>query len=287
MTDTTLEPVTRAAEPLRMADGASADLLVYRPSGDIAAALLWVPAMGVGARHYETLAAALAERGLAVAVHEWRGIGSSDRRASRASDWGYRELLGEDLPASLHHVRHAFPGVPTFVGGHSLGGQLASLLAATTSVPVAGIALVASGAPYWRRFKPWVGLAYIAAPLLASLVGRLPGRRIGFGGNEARGVIADWSRSGRTGRYAARGLGRDLEGALRRQRAPILAQRLSDDWLGPEASLAFLLDKMPDAPRTVATLTADDLAGAPADHFAWMKNPGPVAHRIAEWILRS
>lgn len=285
MTDATSDQTVRTVEPLRMADGASAELLIYRPAGDTAAAMLWVPAMGVGARHYESLALALAARGIAIAVHEWRGIGSSDQRASRRLSWGYRELLGDDLPVSLGRLREAAPGAPLYVGGHSLGGQLASLLAATSTVPVAGVALVASGAPYWRRFKPWVGLAYVAAPLLANLVGRLPGRRIGFGGNEARGVIADWSRSGRTGRYAAQGWGTDLEAALRGQRAPVLAQRLRDDWFGPEASLDFLLAKMPHASHEVSVVSPGDLGGAPADHFAWMKVPATIADRIADWVL--
>jgi predicted alpha/beta hydrolase len=129
-----------------------------------------------------------------------------------------------------------------------------------------------------------VGLAYVAAPLLAHLVGRLPGRQIGFGGNEARGVIADWARSGRTGRYAARGMPLDFEAALRGQRAPVLALRLNDDWLGPESSLLFLLDKMPAARRTVGVVGSDDLAGARADHFAWMKMPARIAIRIGEWL---
>lgn len=285
MTKPVRDAFVRTVEPLRMADGASSDLLLYLPAGDIAATLLWVPAMGVGARHYELLALALSARGIAVAIHEWRGIGSSDRRASRRLNWGYRELLHDDLPVSLRRLHQAAPAAPLYVGGHSLGGQLASLLAATSAIPVAGVSLVASGAPYWRRFKPWVGLAYVAAPLLAALVGRLPGRGIGFGGNEARGVIADWSRSGRTGRYAASGLDVDLEAALRHQKAPILAQRLRDDWFGPAASLAFLLDKMPDAPREVSVVGPDDIGGAPADHFAWMKVPGSIADRIADWVL--
>lgn len=284
MTEPVRDAIVRTVEPLRMADGASSDLLLYLPAGDIAATLLWVPAMGVGARHYELLALALSARGIAVAIHEWRGIGSSDRRASRRLNWGYRELLHDDLPVSLRRLYQVAPAAPLYVGGHSLGGQLASLLAATSAIPVSGLSLVASGAPYWRRFKPWVGLAYVAAPLLAHLVGRLPGRRIGFGGNEARGVIADWSRSGRTGRYVAGGLDVDLEAALRDQKAPILAQRLRDDWFGPEPSLAFLLDKMPDAPREVSVVGPDDIGGAPADHFAWMKAPGAIADRIADWV---
>jgi predicted alpha/beta hydrolase len=269
-----------------MADGASADLVLYRPDGDAFAALLWVPALGVAARHYEPFALALAAHGIAVAVHEWRGIGSSDRRAGRRSDWGYRELLTDDLPTSLHALREAMPSAPLYVGGHSLGGQLATLLASTASVPLAGIALVGSGSPYWRNFKPWVGLALIAAPLLANALGWLPGRRIGFGGNEARGVIGDWSRSGRTGRYAGHGIAADLEAALRAQRAPVFALRLRDDWFGPEASLAFLLGKMPQAPARSDVIGPDDLAGAPADHFAWMKVPAEIARRLADWMHR-
>jgi predicted alpha/beta hydrolase len=226
----------------------------------------------------------VAVHGIAVAVHEWRGIGSSDRRASRRSNWGYRELLGDDLPASLRALREAVPSVPLYVGGHSLGGQLATVLASITTLPLAGLALVGSGSPYWRNFKPWVGLALVTAPLLANLLGRLPGRRIGFGGNEARDVIGDWSRSGRSGRYAGRGIDVDLEAALRTQRAPVLALRLRDDWFGPEASLAFLLGKMPDAPRHIEVIGPDDLAGAPADHFAWMKVPQEIARRLAEWM---
>ncbi|KJV37066.1 alpha/beta hydrolase family protein [Luteibacter yeojuensis] len=274
----------RRAVSLRMADGAQADLLLFLPAGAPRATLLWVPALGVAARHYEPLAQSLAALGIAVGVHEWRGHGSSDQRAGRGNNWGYRALLADDLPHSLDALAHACPGAPLYVGGHSLGGQLGSLLATITPVPLAGLVLVASGAPYWRRFHPWVGLAYIAAPTLANLVGRLPGRRIGFGGNEARGVIADWSRSGRTGRYAARGMPVDFEAALRRQARPVLALRLRDDWLGPEASLAYLLDKMPAAPRTVGVIGPDDLAGAKADHFGWMKMPARIAERIAAWM---
>jgi predicted alpha/beta hydrolase len=281
----TLEHPPREVIGLRMADGATADLVLYRPDGDEFAALLWVPALGVAARYYEPFALALAACGIAVAVHEWRGIGSSDRRAGRRSDWGYRQLLTDDLPTSLRALRAAVPSAPLYVGGHSLGGQLTALLAATTPLPLAGLALVGSGSPYWRCFKPWVGLALVAAPMLANLVGWLPGRRVGFGGNEARGVIGDWSRTGRTGRYGGRGIDVDLEGALRTQRAPVFALRLRDDWFGPEASLAFLLGKMPDALRRTEVIAPAELAGAAADHFAWMKQPAEIARRLAQWML--
>ena len=280
---TTSEPTVL---PLAMTDGARAELLCVAPDGVPRAAVYWVPAMGVPAKHYLPLAAALATRGVAVALHEWRGIGSSSLRAGRRSDWGYRELLEIDLPAGLAAMRARWPQARPWLGGHSLGGQLACLYAALHPDEVTGLALVASGAPYWRRFRRGVviGLAYALAPVLATLLGHLPGRRIGFGGNEARGVAADWARSGRTGRYAAAGMDTDFEQHLAALERPVLALRLRDDWLGPAASLDWLLGKMPHAPRRHELVLPDELAGQPADHFGWMKAPAAVAARLADWI---
>jgi predicted alpha/beta hydrolase len=267
------------------ADGSTFELLCVVPAGAWRRLLVWLPAMGVSARQYLALAEAMAARGVAVAIHEWRGIGSSDRRADRTCNWGYRELLLADLPATSTALRMRWPGADVWLGGHSLGGQLGALYASLHPGSHRGLALVASGAPYWRCFRrgAWIGAAYLAAPGLATVVGHLPGRRIGFGGNEARGVIADWARSGRTGTYTAAGIDQDFERRLAELRLPLLALRLSDDWLGPAASLEWLLRKMPLAPRHVEVIGAKDLGG-PADHFGWMKTPVPIADRMIRWM---
>ncbi len=272
--------------PVTAADGARCELLALLPAGAWRRWLYWMPAMGVPARHYLPLAQALADRGVAVVLHEWRGIGSSDRRAGRRCDWGYRQLLQDDLPAGIAAVRQRWPQAHGWLGGHSLGGQLALLHASLHPRDFAGLVLVASGAPYWRRFRHgWlVGAAYALAPLLAALVGRLPGRQIGFGGNEARGVIADWARSGRSGRYAVTGMTQDFERELAALRLPLLALRLQQDWLGPPASLAWLLGKLGPGNHRVEAIGPADLGGMPADHFGWMKAPAPVASRIAHWL---
>lgn len=271
--------------PVAVADGSRFELLSVQPAGGWHRLLYWIPAMGISARNYLPLAEALAAQGVAVAVHEWRGIGSSNRRAGRACDWGYRELLQDDLPAGLTALRARWPQATCWLGGHSLGGQLGSLYASLHPAEFAGLLLVASGAPYWRRFRHgWlIGAAYVLAPLLARLLGYLPGRRIGFGGNEARGVIADWSRTGRTGRYAAVGVAQDVERQLASLQLPLLALRLRDDWLAPQASLDWLLGKLGPGERSIDVITPQELAG-PADHFGWMKTPAPIAARIARWL---
>ena len=271
--------------PVSTVDGAHFELLCVVPAAPCRL-LYWLPAMGMPARHYLPFAVALAAHGVGVVLHEWRGIGSSDRRADRHCNWGYCELLQLDLAAGLEVLRERWPQAMCSVGGHSLGGQLGLLLAGLHPDAFDSVALIASGAPYWRSFRHgWaVGLCVQLASLFARLFGYLPGRRLGFAGNEARGVIADWARSGRRGRYAAAGLDQDLERKLAALHLPVLALRLRDDWLAPAASLDWLLDKLGPADHTLELLMPQDLAGGAADHFSWMKMPAPIAARMADWL---
>ncbi len=265
--------------PLHAGDGHGWRLLARIPERP-QRSLLWLPALGVAAKHYLPLAEALARRNVAVFVHEWRGHGSSTLRAGRDHDWGYRELLMHDLPASESAVSDTLPDLPRIIGGHSLGGQLACCRLALAPEAAQALWLLASGAPYWRAFPPplrWLlPLAYRFLPWLADVRGALPGHRLGFGGNEARSLIRDWARTALSGRYAATGIAADLEAGMAAIRIPIRAAVLRDDWLAPESSLRFLLSKLPHSPATTTTLDSRTL-GARADHFTWMRTPETIA----------
>lgn len=275
--------MTRTATiPLQATDGHCWNLAGSEPASP-SAILLWLPALGVAAKHYQPFAQALAGQGVAAYVHEWRGAGTSNLRASHGCDWGYRELLELDLPASAAALRHRYPGAETIIGGHSLGGQLACCLLALLPGTAGRIWLVASGAPYWRAFpfpqRMLLPLAYRFLPWLSRRCGALPGRAIRFGGNEARGIIRDWAQTGLTGAYAADGLATDLESGMAQIRVPVQALIMASDRLGPAPSLQFLLSKLPDAPARFETFD-DARLGAPADHFSWMKHP----RAVAEWL---
>ncbi len=269
-------------------DGHRFRLLLRAPTTPHAA-LLWLPALGVAARHYLPFAEALAARGIAVFVHEWRGHGSSSLRAGHDTDWGYRELLEHDLPASRRLIDEKFAMLPKIVGGHSLGGQLAACLLALQPQTAQRLWLVASGSPFWRIFprpRGWLlPLAYRFLPWLADRNGSLPGRSVGFGGKEARGVMHDWTRTGLSGRYAGKNMAIDLEAALVDVQVEVDAVRLADDWLVPAASLKFLLEKMQPSAVRIETLDANQL-GTRADHFAWMKQPHAVADALTRTISR-
>ncbi len=267
------------------ADGHRWTLLARLPQAP-RLALLWLPALGVAARHYLPLAEALARRGIAVFLHEWRGNGSSSLRAGAGRDWGYRELLVQDIPASQAEMDRLLPpGLPCVIGGHSLGGQLACCRLALAPGTATALWLVASGSPYWRAFpmplRAGLPLAYRFLPWLARMRGFLPGRRIGFGGNEAARLIGDWARSAISGRYAAAGLDQDMDAAMARLTQPVRAVVLERDWLAPRGSLDFLLGKLPAAQAQV-TCFDERAAGARADHYAWMKAPDAVA----DWLTQ-
>jgi predicted alpha/beta hydrolase len=242
---------------------------------------VWLPALGVPARTYEGFAIELARRGVAVVVHEWRGFGSSSLRASRHCDWGYRELLTLDIPATRAAAIEAF-GRSDAMGGHSLGGQLATCSLALSPGAVSELWLVASGSPYWRAFPArtawWLPAAYRLLDSLARAFGALPGRRIGFGGTEARSVIRDWSRTGLSGMYRAPGVG-DIEPALRKLDVRVRAALPARDWLAPPSSLEYLLSKIASSERTIAMLDENTL-GVRADHFAWMRSPAAMVDAL-------
>jgi predicted alpha/beta hydrolase len=273
--------------PVSGEDGHQAILALFPTAAQAVPGLLWLPAMGVPARKYRHFAQALAALGWPVALHEWRGQDSSNRRAARGCNWGYAQLLA-DIAASRAALEKYDPGRRWVIGGHSLGGQLAVLALALAPQDYAGYALAGSGQPWWRTFPGWhkgmllVAIAWFRA--VSAVCGYFPGERAGFGGREARGVMQDWARSAASGNYAAAGLDVDLEAALRRLRQPALALRLASDFYAPAASLQHLLGKLPQMDITQSLLADAEFAGGRAGHFDWMRDPAPVASRIDAWM---
>lgn len=249
--------------------------------------LLWIPALGVAARSYRRFAEAMAAHDVAVALHEWRGIGSSSVRAARDCDWGYEPLLLDDLPSTRRALAEMLPQVPLILGGHSLGGQFAALSAALDPAGVAGLALLAAGVPHPSNFpqpmRAALPVAFRLLPAIAAMVGYLPGRQLGFAGRESRGVIADWARTGRTGGYRLRGIPGDMDARLRALRVPVFGLHFSRDWLGPEAALLALVRKLnPSCSSEIHRMGSGQL-GVSADHFTWMKHPLEVARLLGRW----
>jgi len=258
-------------------------------AGTPVAGLVWLPALGVPAAKYQAFAEALANQGISTVVHEWRGLASSSLRPSRRVDWGYRELIEMDIPATAQRAAAGNPEVPWLMGGHSIGGQLAALAQARN--PMArGLVFLATGVPYAAAYpigqRLLIGGFARLIPALVSAVGYFPGDRLKWAGREAAQLMREWAGTVRSGHYMGVGLGEDVEQRMAQISVPRLGLRMSEDWLVPKASLDMLLAKLGPGPQQREEFDALRL-GAPADHFRWMRKPDALALATAEWVRRS
>ncbi len=219
---------------------------------------------------------------------DWRGIGSSSIRAGRRGDFGYRHLIEFDLVSLIEAVRQRLPTAPIWLGGHSLGGQLALLSAAARPDAIAGVALIASGSVhltcYTGKLRMGVRSLVYLSRAVSPLLGYFPGSRIGFGGREAAGLMRDWSHVAVTGEYRPSGSDIDYEKALSSLRIPILALTFAADAWSPALAAQTLLKKLPADSAVHWHWNNSDTAGLAVDHYSWIKQPVLVAPAVARFI---
>lgn len=264
---------------------------VPRPSGDVlslhsypddgvAPMVLILPAMGVPARYYRHFAADLHGNGFAVLALDLRGNGASTPKPSRATRYGYAELV-DDVAAVCGALTERRAGRPLLLVGHSLGGQIGLLHAANDPAGIAGVVLVAAAIPYWRSYpgrRRYGLLAMTQAIGAVSAALRVwPGW--GFGGRQAGRLMTDWAHTARTGAY---GRLPGADEALAKLSVPVLAISLAGDDLVPASVVDNYLTMFRAAPVERAHVTAADLGG-PADHFKWTRSSAPIVARITQF----
>ncbi|MEU6127918.1 alpha/beta fold hydrolase [Saccharopolyspora sp. NPDC047091] len=245
-----------------------------------------LPAMGVPASYYPPFLQELHDRGCTVVSVDWRGQGTASPRADRKIRFGYQDLV-DDATAVVDLVAREFPAAPRFLVGHSLGGQIALLLAAADPSRVQGVTLLASGSVWFRSFpglqgwKNLVATQFVAA--LSAVLGFWPGERLGFGGRQPAGIMRDWARQGRTGRYRLGGSDVDYERALRELDVPLLTVSVEGDELAPASSVDHLAAKAAAASRTRRHYSCETAGAAKLGHYAWVYTSGVLADWITGW----
>ncbi|MGX5203226.1 alpha/beta hydrolase family protein [Aliikangiella sp. IMCC44632] len=275
---------------IQSSDGAQFQLQ-HTPQTDTISAqtplMLCLPAMGVPARSYLPLALQLQQRGLLVATFEQRGLGTSNLRASHATNFGYAETLQSDLPLVFEHLKSKFPQNPIYIVGHSLGGQLGLAYAGLNPGQVAGFIGVATGTPFYKIWSFPANISLVVASYLmraiAFVMGYFPGRKLGFGGREARQIISDWSFTVRTGNFKAKGLNRDIEASLAQLKLNALMLTFSQDILAPPSSSRALIEKIA-TPASFHHFSPPELPHHLLGHFNWMREPDLVVNKIIQWL---
>lgn len=248
--------------------------------------IVLMAALGVQARFYLPLAIALRDGGFNVALIEQRGHGDSSLRASRDTDFGFRDALVDDIPAVIDWLTTHAPGLRCLLMGHSLGGHYAAITAGRLPEHVQGVILVACGSPWIDAFsgktRRQLQVLVKLIPLFGSLLGYYPGDRLGFGGREARTLMNDWLALAKTNVYSAFGLNADLDAGIAQYTGPVLSLRMTDDPFAPEAAMAAVTGKFSSSQITKVVIDAREL-GDNADHFRWARTPAAIVRRVQQW----
>ncbi|MDE2578820.1 MAG: alpha/beta hydrolase [Hyphomicrobiales bacterium] len=192
-----MSPVfTREYVRIETPDGRTLTGRLHLPAAPVMAVVV-NGGVGFPARYYQDFARWLSEmQNAAVLTYDYRDFGWSADGApmrcstARLSDWGIK-----DQSAALSFMAARFSDLPLRVVGHSLGAQWLAFHADVGRID--RVVAVASGPAYWRNHPPAVMPQIVAfwwglGPAATTLLGYLPGKRLGLGADLPAGVYWEW-----------------------------------------------------------------------------------------------
>ncbi len=152
---------------------------------------------GIAARNYGNFAKYLAANGIAVLAYDYRGIGLSAPPTLRGFPAMIEDWSEYDCAAALDWMAARHRGVPLIGVGHSVGSLLFG--GAPNSSLLNRLVMIAPHTGYYGDYRrgyrlPMAALWHGLMPVLTSLVGYFPGRRLGLGEDLPGGVAMQWAR---------------------------------------------------------------------------------------------
>lgn len=270
-------------------DGTSTSIShISSESGKSSATIIIFPAMGVRGSYYEGVAKQLGTEGFNVIITDLRGIGQSSVRASPSTDFGYHEMLEQDYKSIVNGVKEHFPNQKIFALGHSLGGQLASLFLAKNPKCFDGLILIACCSVYykgwgWKQYPTLLMTQFFY--LVSVLLGYFPGKRMGFGGTEAKSVMQDWSQQSRSGKYIVKNDSFNYEKGLSKVTTKTLVLSFQADTYAPKKAVENLTKKFNSNPNLEHIhLMENDPRNEHFGHFNWAKKPKSIVKLVKGFI---
>lgn len=249
--------------------------------------LILLSGMGIPMRFYRKIAEQLSINGVTTILFEQRGLGQSSIRASRISDWGYREYLLEDIKAVANWAKQEFPNSIITLSGHSMGGHMALCYGAMHSELIDSLLIIGTGSPYKKNysFKVRMFLHYLDAATYLSikLLGLFVGNRLGFGGRESKQFITDWRNLLKSNRYHSDQIDFDFESALNNYKGKVYVITMDKDDYAPTKSVRAVTSKLKSA-EIIYTEIESKKDQPKADHFNWARYPQETASIIARWL---
>ncbi len=257
-------------DTVRAGDGRGLAVTRFPAEGTAWATMVVAGAMAVRQDYYAGYARFLAQSGVHVLTFDYRGMGASRSGSLAAADVTVSDWAGHDLEAVLAEARAAAPGLPLTLTGHSLGGQILGTAPGNAGVAASINVTAGSG---WYRHNVRMALRvrflwFVAMPVLTSLFGYFPGRRLRMVGDLPRGVARQWRRWCLHPDYLLCE-GPAARAAFDRVRAPILSWSFDDDTLLTRAAIESLNGFYRNARLEHRHLAPQDVGRSRVGHFGF------------------
>lgn len=159
---------TTTTTTLPAADGTSLHTYLWAPEDAPKAIVQIAHGMAEHAERYARFAEALNAAGYVVYANDHRGHGHTNPPGSGHGYFADQDgfaLVAEDLYAVTEAARAAYPGVPVFLFGHSMGSFLARAYAARHGAELAGLILCGTAGDAGALGKVGIGVAQAQARL--------------------------------------------------------------------------------------------------------------------------
>lgn len=236
--------------------------------------VLIAAAMGVPQHYYGKFAAWLAEQGFVAVTFDYSGMGQSlqagdvplKQITSDFLDWGNEAALVLDT------LKQRYSDLPLYWVGHSLGGQLISMV---DHAALRRAITVGTGSGYWKENSPELRRRvplfwFVAVPLLTPLFGYFPGKRLKMVGNLPKGVIMQWRKWCLHPDYIA-SEGEAMRAQYAAVKTPITSISFTDDDYMSAQNTAQIHGLYTHAPKTMLRIAPKDVGEPHIRHFGFFK----------------
>lgn len=236
---------------------------------------LLLPAMGVPRRFYARFCRHLASRGHRVLSLDYRGVGGSAPERLRGFEATLTDWARLDVAGLIDHALDEREPERLVVAGHSVAGQILGLVPNEDRIDSA--LTVASVKGHWRMWEgrraTWLWLlSRVLVPTATGILGYLPSRWIGLGGEDLpAGVAAEWCRWIRHPDYVVDEQGRHPAEAFGAYEGDLLAISLEDDWYAPAAAVEALLEMYPNARTEHRVISPAEAGVDEIGHFGFFR----------------
>ncbi|MHC1740894.1 MAG: lysophospholipase [Anaerolineaceae bacterium] len=123
-------------------DGLNLYAKEWKPEGKVKAVVALVHGLGEHIGRYDHVAEAFGKAGYAMVGFDQRGHGKSD--GVRGHEKSYEAIM-DDITQNIENAKARYPGLPVFLYGHSLGGNLVLYYCLTRKPELKGVIATSPG----------------------------------------------------------------------------------------------------------------------------------------------